>query len=64
MAVETVRRSDASGALIPDGTGARIRIIFFDVTKDDLRADLTDDEVEDLLPWAKPVKARPDRRKA
>lgn len=63
MALETVRKSDASGDIIPAGTGARVRVIFAAEDKDDLRADLTDEEVEELLPWAKPVKPRPDRRK-
>lgn len=63
MAVETIRRSDASGEDIPEGTGARIRVVWNDPEKNDLRADLTDAEVEELLPWAKPVQPRPDRRK-
>jgi hypothetical protein len=63
MALETVRKSDASGELIPEGTGARIRVIFNDPERHDLRADLTDDEVAELLPWARPVVTRPDRRK-
>lgn len=65
MAVETmtVRKSDVSGDVIPNGTGARIRVMFADGGKEDMRADLTDDEVAQLLPWAKPVQPRPDRRK-
>lgn len=63
MAVETVRKSDVSGDTIPEGTGARVRVIFNDPERDDLRADLTDAEVEKLLPWAHPVKPRPDRRR-
>ena len=63
MAVETVRRSDVSGDVIPDGTGARVRVIFADDQRVDLRADITDEEVEKLLAWAKPVQQRPDRRK-
>lgn len=63
MAVETVRISDVSGVMFPADTGARVRIMFNDPAKDDLRADLTDDEVEKLLPWAKPVQPRPQRRK-
>jgi hypothetical protein len=33
-----------------------------DKSKVDLRADLTDDEVAEILPFAKPVETRPDRR--
>jgi hypothetical protein len=62
MAIETVRKSDVSGETIPDRTGARVRVIFASPDRDDLRADLTDDEVTQLLPWAKPVQSRPDRR--
>lgn len=64
MALETVRKSDASGAEIPAGTGARIRVIFYDDSRPDLRADLTDEEVKKLLPWAQEVVTRPERRKA
>lgn len=63
MAVETIRKSDASGDEIPEGTGARIRVVWHDPERVDLRADLTDEEVERLLPWAKPVQPRLDRRK-
>lgn len=63
MAVETIRKSDASGDEIPAGTGARIRVVWNDPDRNDLRADLTDEEVERLLPWAKPVQPRPDRRR-
>lgn len=59
MAIETIRKSDASGKEIPPGTGARIRVIFNDPKRVDLRADLTDDEVEQLLSWAKAVVPRP-----
>lgn len=41
--------SDKSGDLIPAGTGARVRIMFYDENKIDMRADLTDAEVEDLI---------------
>lgn len=63
MAIVQVRKSDKSGAEIPAGTGARIRVIFNDESKTDLRADLTDAEVKKLLPWAKPVEERPARRR-
>jgi hypothetical protein len=62
MALETVRRSDASGAEIPRGTGARIRVMFNDKKHTDLRADLTDEEVKELLSFAVPVETRPSRR--
>lgn len=62
MALETIRRSDASGKAIPDGTGARVRVMFNDKSKDDLRADLTDDEIKKLMPWAVQVETRPSRR--
>lgn len=62
MALVTARKSDASGELIPDGTGARIRVIFYDDSKADRRADLTDAEVEKILTFAQEVKTRPERR--
>jgi hypothetical protein len=62
MAVESLRRSDVSGAVIPEGTGARVRVVQNDRDQPDLRADLTDAEVKKLLPWAKPVVTRPTRR--
>jgi hypothetical protein len=63
MALVQVRKSDASGKEIPEGTCARIRVIFNDPDKTDLRADLTDAEVKQLLPFAQPVEERPGRRK-
>lgn len=63
MALIQLRRSDASGTEIPRGTGARIKIIFNDPEKDDMRADLTDEEVAELLPFAQPVETRPERRR-
>jgi hypothetical protein len=62
MAVVQVRKSDFSGKEIPVGTGARVRVIFNDERKTDLRADLTDDEVKELLAWAQPVQERPERK--
>lgn len=62
MALVTARKSDASGELIPEGTGARIRIIFYDDSKADRRADLTDAEVDEILHFAEEVKQRPERR--
>jgi hypothetical protein len=61
VAVVQVRRSDKSGVQIPEGTGARVRVMFTD-ERDDLRADLTDEEVAELLSFAQPVKTRPARR--
>lgn len=62
MALTTVRKSDASGVEIPEGTGARLRIIFYDENRPDRRADLTDAEVEEILHFAQEVKTRPERR--
>jgi hypothetical protein len=61
MAVVQIRRSDKSGEEIPEGTGARVRVMFAD-DRDDLRADLTDEEVRELLPFAQEVRTRPTRR--
>lgn len=63
MALEQIRRSDYSGDEIPSGTGARIRVVFNDKSRVDLRADVTDEEVVELFPWAQPVQPRPDRRR-
>lgn len=60
MALETIRRSDRSGDEIPTGTGARVRVIFND-DRPDLRADLTDEEVAELLSFATPVAPRAAR---
>lgn len=62
MAVVQVRKSDKSGDEIPDGTGARVRITFYDSRKTDRRADLTDAEVEELFPYTSEVEERPARR--
>ena len=62
MAIVQLRRSDVSGVEIPDGTGARVRVMFNDPERDDMRADLTDEEVAELLPFVKPVQTRPTRR--
>jgi hypothetical protein len=64
MPVKRVLVSSLSGEPIPDGTGARIRIMFNDPDRVDMRADLTDAEAEK---FAKSIKAdevepRPDRR--
>lgn len=64
MPVRTVRISSLSGAVIPDGTGARVRIMWNDPGKLDMRADLTDEEVAELIEkyQAEDVEPRPDRR--
>lgn len=62
MAVEQVRRSDVSGKEIPAGTGARVRVMFFNSDRPDRRADLTDEEVEKLLSFTQEVQTRPSRR--
>lgn len=63
MALEQVRKSDKSGTTLEPGTGARVRIEFYDgrVAR---RADLTDNEVEQLLGFAREVETRPARRRA
>jgi hypothetical protein len=63
MALETVRKSDKSGKEIPAGTGARVRIMFYDESRPDRRADLTDEEVEEILTFAQEVQTRPERRR-
>lgn len=57
--------SDKSGDQIPAGTGGRVRILFYDEDKVDMRADLTDAEVEKLVSEykLKPVQPRDERRK-
>lgn len=64
MPVKTIRISSLSGDVIPDGTGARIRVMYADRERVDLRADLTDAEAADLAQKfsAEPVETRPDRR--
>jgi hypothetical protein len=62
MALATVRKSDKSGELIPEGTGARVRIMFYDESRADRRADLTDEEIEKILGFAQEVVTRPERR--
>lgn len=62
MALTQMRVSDKSGEPIQEGKGARVRIMYFD-DRPDRRADLTDEEVEKLLPFAVEVQTRPDRRR-
>lgn len=64
MPVKTVRVSSLSGDVIPDGTGARVRLIFTDPERVDMRADLTDTEAAKLAEQfkAETVEPRPERR--
>lgn len=66
MAVKTVRISSLSNVVIPDGTGARIRVMWADPERTDLRADLTDKEALELVKryQAEEVETRPERRSA
>jgi len=48
MAKKTVRISDISGAEIPDGKGATIRITFADARRGSRELDVTDAEAEKL----------------
>ena len=66
MPVKTVRVSSLSGEFIPDGTGARVRIMYADPDRTDMRADLTDDEAAKLAKeyMAEEVETRPERRRA
>jgi hypothetical protein len=66
MAVKTVRISSLSNVVIPDGTGARIRVMWSDPARTDLRADLTDEEALKLVKQykAEEVEIRPERRAA
>lgn len=41
--------SDKSGKEIPRGTGGRVRILFYDSDRIDMRADLTDEEIKALV---------------
>lgn len=55
--------SDKSGEEIPRGTGARVRVMFYADGEVDMRADLTDDEVAQLVKTykLKRVETRPHR---
>ena len=48
MAKKTIRVSDRSGAEIPDGKGATVRIVFADARKGVRELDLTDAEADEL----------------
>ena len=64
MPVRTVRISSLSGEQIPDGTGARVRIMWADPQRLDMRMDLSDEEAAKLAKAYKAdeVDPRPDRR--
>jgi transposase len=64
MALVQARKSDKSGLMIPEGSGARIRIEFYDGKTTARRADLTTEEVEELLCFAQVVETRPARRRS
>ncbi len=62
MAKKIVRVSDLSGAVIPDGSGASIRITFADARRGVRELDVTDAEAEKL--GGRQVKRRGRRPKA
>lgn len=64
MPVKRLLVSSLSGEPIPDGSGARVRIMFNDPERVDMRADLTDKEVEKVARQikAEDVEPRPERR--
>ncbi len=64
MARGTVLWSDKSGDQIAPSSGARVRVMFYDEDRVDMRADLTDAEVDKLVKdyKLKPIEARPSRR--
>lgn len=64
MALVQARQSDLSGDVMPPGSGARVRIEFYDGKRTARRCDLTDAEVEKLLPFAREVEVRPERRRS
>lgn len=57
--------SDKSGEVIAPGTGGRIRLLFNDEERVDMRADLTDAEIEKLVRdyKMKPVQPRMTKRR-
>lgn len=65
MPVKSFRVSSLSEEVIPDGSGARIRVIWADQERTDMRADLTDAETDDLIKRFKleQVEERPAARK-
>ena len=65
MPVKRVMVSSTSGQVIPDGTGARVRVLWNDESRADMRADLSDAETEKLIKEFKleAVETRPERRR-
>ena len=63
MTLVQARQSDKSGELIDPGSGARVRIEFYDGVTVARRADLTNEEVEQVLGFAREVETRPERRR-
>lgn len=64
MALVQVRKSDASGAEIPEGTGVRVRLEWYAPDKVASRADLTDEEALELIEryGLAEVETRPERQ--
>ena len=62
MAKKTIHVSDMSGAQIPEGKGATVRIVFHDQRKGARELDVTDEEAEKL--GGRAVKRRGRRPKA
>lgn len=64
MPVKRMLVSSLSGDPIPDGTGARVRIMFNGPDLVDMRADLTDAEVQKVVRQikAEEIEPRPARR--
>jgi hypothetical protein len=60
MARKTVRVSDQSGDVIPDGKGATLRITYADARRGAHQADLTDDEAAAIV---SATNARPAARR-
>ncbi len=64
MSIVQVRKSDKSGAEIAEGTGARVRVEYYDGERTAVRADLTDEETDRLIKeyGLYEVEPRPGRR--
>jgi hypothetical protein len=62
MAKKMIRVSDKSGAEIPEGKGATVRVTFKDARKGVRELDLTDAEAEEL--GGRPVERRGRKPKA
>lgn len=65
MPIQKTIVSSLSGDVIPAGTGARVRILWADDERADMRADLTTAEAEKLAKQFKleDVVTRPERRR-